>query len=51
MREAFRLNCLEDDLFVGHTLVFVYLGVKITPLAQIAKGFLGVMEKFNSKKK
>ena len=51
MREAFRLNCLEDDLFVGHTLVFVYLGVKITPLAQIAKGFRGVMEKFNSKKK
>ena len=51
MREAFRLNCLGDDLFVGHSLVFVYLDAKINSLDQIVKGFNMVMERFNSKKK
>ena len=50
MREAFRLNCLEDDLFVGHTLVFVYLAREIICHDSITKGFIATLSKFNSKK-
>ena len=50
MREAFRLNCLADDFFSGHSLVFVYLDKKISPYELIAKGFVTVFSKFESKK-
>ena len=51
MRESFKLNCLNDRFFLGHSLVFVYLDKKVASFDQITKGFQGVLEKFNSFKK
>ena len=51
MREAFRLNCLKEGVFLSHSLVFVYLGKEVVPFNSIKRGFLGVLEKFISKKK
>jgi ribonuclease P protein component len=51
MREAFRLNCLKGEVFLYHSLVFVYLGKEVVPFDSIKRGFLGVLEKFMSKKK
>ena len=50
MREAFRLNCLADDFFSGHSLVFVYLGKKIICYESITKGFVATLTKFAAKK-
>ena len=50
MREAFRLSDLADDFLSGHSLVFVYLDKKISPYELIAKGFVAVFSKFESKK-
>ena len=50
MREVFRLNCLKDGVFLGHSLVFVYLGKEVVPFDSIKKGFLEVVEKFAAKK-
>ena len=50
MREAFRLNCLKEEVFLSHSLVFVYLGKEVVPFNSIKRGFLGVLEKFISKK-
>tara|TARA_B100000767_G_scaffold229199_1_gene219820 strand:+ start:277 stop:624 length:348 start_codon:yes stop_codon:yes gene_type:complete len=50
MREAFRLNCVEDGVFLDHSLVFVYLGKNVVSFDSIKEGFLGVIKKFMSKK-
>ena len=50
MREAFRLNCLADDCFLGYSLVFVYLGKKNICYSRVAKGFVGALAAFLSKK-
>jgi hypothetical protein len=50
MREAFRQNCLADDFFLGHSLVFVYLAREIISHDSITKGFIATLSKFNSKK-
>ena len=50
MREAFRQNCLADDFFLGHSLVFVYLAREIICHDSITKGFIATLSKFNSKK-
>ena len=51
MRECFRLNCLDGGFFLGHSMVFVYLGKKAASFDQTTKGFQGVLEKFKSLKK
>ena len=50
MREAFRLNCLANDCFLGYSLVFVYLGKKNICYSRITKGFVGALAAFLSKK-
>jgi hypothetical protein len=51
MREVFRLSFSEENVFFGHSLVYVYLGKNVATFDFIKKGFLGVFEKFIANKK
>ena len=51
MREVFRLSFSEEKVFLGHSLVFVYLGKEISSFDFVKKGFLGVFKKFIANKK
>ena len=48
MREVFRLNFLEEKVFLGHSLVFVFLGKEAGAFDFVKKGFFGVFKKFVS---
>lgn len=51
MKEVFRLIYAEDDVFVGHSLVFVCLAKEVVSFDLITKGVAGVLTKFMSIKK